>query len=261
MKLLSLFLILMFPLCALAVDYSNDANIVGYWPMENDASDAETEQSGNGTDLTVSAGDSIPNSVDKQVGAYSRDLQGGGGLPHFYQADGLSTDINGADQTISGVCWIKPSSIGTTDTVISKYLFTNGSHQYMAYLASGVPYVKIANGYSGSPSAEAIGGTTLGTGTWYHFGWVSNDTDIKIYIDGSLDSNGSDNPKAYTGGIWDGGAQFKVGDRQANIYVGLIDDVAMFDRDITAIEISDIKTCGVDGSLCAATARRVILVN
>ena len=54
----------------------------------------------------------------------------------------------------------------------------------------------------GTTLTSAIGSTVLMEDFWYHVAMVYDDTDIRLYVNGVLDANGSDNPKAYTAGIY-----------------------------------------------------------
>lgn len=82
-----------------------------------------------------------------------------------------------------------------------------------------------------------------------HLACVYNDTDIRIYVDGVLDT-GADNPKAHTTGIFNSNASFIVGDGGGltNEFDGLIDEVIIFDRALSAAEILNIYNDGIDGS-------------
>lgn len=65
----------------------------------------------------------------------------------------------------------------------------------------------------GSATPTAIGATALSSATWYSVACVYNGTDIRIYINGSLDSNGANNPKAHTTGIFNNAQKFVLGAR------------------------------------------------
>ena len=89
---------------------------------------------------------------------------------------------------------------------------------------------------------------------WQHIACVANDVDIRVYIDGLLDCT----PGAHTTGVSDEAEAFQVGmDRgvtMASEFDGLIDEVAVFATNdgsggaLTASEVLDIKTNGLDGS-------------
>ena len=243
-----------------ATNYSNDANCVVYFPMED--SGDETDESGNGSDLTETGG-TIPQDSDKQVGTYSRDFESGD-TEYLAQADSLSTDISGANQDLSIVFWVKhESDTGTYQTYVSKYSTASSNRQYKVYYdydANGVNFILSDDGTSYS---ICQGATDVVGGSWYHVACVYNDTDQRIYINGSLDSNGSDNPKTYSSGIADKSAAFHLGEAsgQAGYLDGLLDDVAVFDRELSSAEVSEIYQYGVDGSLDTGGGGQLIIIN
>ena len=214
--------------------------------------DESDESSGYNNTLTETGGD-IPNSADKMFGTYSRDFERGDS-EYLTHADGLSTDISGVNQEFSIMCWVKFESLTNAQYVISKY--TTSNFQYALVMEAdkiGDPWACRISG-DGSSNQNAVPATGGTTAAWQHVAMVYNDTDIRIYIDGSLDSNGASNPLAYTGGIFDGTHEFRVGDRNAGgssinyKFDGLMDDVGIFDRALTSVEVSDINTNGLVGS-------------
>ncbi len=90
----------------------------------------------------------------------------------------------------------------------------------------------------GSATGRVINGTTLSTGVWYHFVVVYNGSTIKIYLNGSED--GSVN---YSSANLEAGS-FVVGenvwDKSSAPFDGVIDDLAIFSRALTATEISNL---------------------
>jgi hypothetical protein len=79
---------------------------------------------------------------------------------------------------------------------------------------------------------------------------------MRLYVDGALDSNGSDNPKAYAGGIFDGTATFRIGawgNTSTEHFDGLIDEVGFYNRALSATEIADIFNNGIQDPPAAAT--------
>ncbi|MFB5622597.1 MAG: hypothetical protein ACE5RH_01250, partial [Nitrosarchaeum sp.] len=61
--------------------------------------------------------------------------------------------------------------------------------------------------------------------------------------------SGANNPKAHTAGIADGGGSFRVGSfGGASHWLGFIDEAIVLDRALSAAEVLEIKTYGIDGS-------------
>jgi hypothetical protein len=221
--------------------YKNDANLKGLWLLNNDATDytGNNDLTNNNT-VTFDAG-------DKMEGTHSADFESGSSQS-LSIADGSQTglDVTG---DLSICLWVKPESTpGTDRTFVSKYVLTGDQRQYVfQVLSTGeIDCVLSPDGTSGI--TRATGASTLGTGTWKHIAVVYNGTDIRLYINGVLDSNGASNPKAYTGGIFNGSGTFRIGafgNTPSEFYDGLMDEVAIFDRELTAAEVNGIYNDGI----------------
>ena len=235
-------------------DYTADANCMGAWFMNGGLSagtDNETDRSGEGTTLTESGGD-IPNSATVPAGysGTSRDFERGD-LEVLMEDDGGTTDINGADQSISLVAWINPESMADEgwQYVIGKHNHGTDKQYVLSILGTATSKYEILGRISanGDDDIEVISTTTdYSTSAWHHIAMVYNDTDIRIYVDGYLHST----PTAHTTGIFNGGDAFGVGSRDADNYTfdGLIDEPAVFDRELSAAEILEIYRNGIDGT-------------
>jgi hypothetical protein len=237
-----------------ATDYTQDANCMGAWYMNGGESangDNETDRSGEGGTLIESSGD-IPDSATVPSGysGTSRDFERGD-TEALYHADGNSTDISGADQKLSFCAWIKFEADPADDIwIVDKYETAGNQKGYKFQHDHGLNAMKVNLSSDGSAFVSAVGATDLADDTdWHHVCFVYNDVDIRIYVDGSLDSNGADNPKAYTAGIFNNTDDFSIGaeSRSGGGFDGLIDEVIIFDRDLSAAEISDIYTNGISG--------------
>src|SRR5690606_8724164 len=92
---------------------------------------------------------------------------------------------------------------------------------------------------------SAIGQTPL-SDDWHFVAFTYDGTYAKVYLDGILDEREQFNPYYYPDGLFDGGqdgADFTVGavDRSGeigNFYNGLLGGLAVFDRSMSAEEIS-----------------------
>lgn len=245
MKYILVFLMVFIPSICEATNYSQDANCKGYWPMEDSGN--ETDENA-GTDITETSG-TIPQDADAQFGTYSRQVEDGD-TEYFTHGDGNETDISGADQDISFIVSYK--SQNTSDgflKLIDKTI-------YWFAMLNDVMWVNL---YGGSGGDTAIGATDVIDQAWHNLAGVYNDTDIRAYLDGSLDSNGASNPKAHSSGINDDAGGFAVGaDVSPSAYSdGLIDEVAIFDRELTSVEVSDINTNGIVGAAPSSSIKTI----
>lgn len=149
-----------------------------------------------------------------------------GSSQYLYHADGGSTDIFGANQPLTLEAWVKAETFsGLSRVILGKYDATASARQYQLYWHSNdeLRFLLSADGSAATICTGATG--VVDNGSWHHVVAVYDDTDMRIYVDGALDSNGSDNPKTYTAGIADKGAQFRIGvDYYTNYLDGLIDE-------------------------------------
>jgi hypothetical protein len=218
---------------------------MGAWFMNADGG-LETDRSGESG--TLSEIGSVPRDADIPSGysGYSRYLSSSD-LYYLYHNDGLSTDIYGADQQITFMAWIR-----FTNLPVERYIASKGakssleSWRFFATPSDNRLHVILSD--DGTTSTEAIGGTTISAGTWYHAAFVYDDTDIRIYLNGALDSNGSDNPRSYTDGLANTSQPFYIG-RCASYYTsGEVDEVAIFNTALTAEQINGAYTNGISGN-------------
>jgi hypothetical protein len=218
--------------------YKNDANLQGLWLVNNDLLD-DTDNNNDLTDNNTVGYDA----GDKQEGTHSLDLESTNSeYGSITDGDQTGLDIDGDQLTL--LAWVKPESTGTFGLIV-RYVAAAGDRSYRLQLSSSNMDGYIST--DGSAFVKSIGATNLGTGSWKHVAMVYNGTDQRLYLDGSLDSNGSDNPKATTGNIYDSATTIAIGaySNGSNPFDGLMDEVAIFDRALSAAEISDVFNNGI----------------
>ena len=232
------------------IDYTADANCMGAWFMNNNGGN-ETDRSGEGGTLIQTSG-TIPTSetVPSGYSGTSRDFESGD-TEYLEHANNLATDISGADQAITYAAWIKPED-NTSDTmhIISKYDNVNGSRQYSLIHATAANRFQCNISSDGNTYSSASGETPIDyDGSWMHVACVYDDTDIRLYVNGTLDENGIYNPAAFTAGIYAGNEEFRVGaEDDDNYFDGLIDEVIVFNRALEASEILEMYNSGIRGN-------------
>ncbi len=224
--------------------YKNDANLQALWLME-ETSGARYDYTPNDNDLTDN--NTVGSSTDSQEGDRSADFERDNS-EYLSITDGSQTglDITG-DLTIC--CWVKPESLSNVGFFVTKWATSGNQRSYMLYtygVAGGDVTAALSDNGTDLAWANTVG-SVLSTGTWAHVAVVYNGTDIRIYVDGALSENGSDNPKTYSSGIYNGTADVRVGGRDgsSNYFDGLMDEVAIFDRALSAEEIADIYNYGI----------------
>lgn len=222
--------------------YKDDANIQLLLLFENDL----TDESPNGNDLTNNNGVTFDN-VDFQEGAYSADFEAGSSQSGSI-ADGSQSglDITG---DISVGCRIKAESLAAgTHGLITKWNPTSGERSWGLFVNSNGAITFLVSNDGSSVTTAITANSVISTGTWFHVVAVYNGTDIRIYVDGSLSSNGADNPKTYSSGIHSGSADVIVGTRDGSggtFFDGKMDEGFVFDRELSSAEVADIDTNGI----------------
>lgn len=233
--------------------YKNDANLQGLWLME-EASGTRVDYTGNNNDLTDN--NTVGSSTDARQGLRSAD---------FEVANSESLSIMDASQTgldITGnlsICfWYKPESLpgaGSEHQLVCKYNTTGNQRAYRIVFQQSSGAFRCNLSSNGTATVEAIGATVLSAGVWYHCAVVYNGTDIRIYVNGALDSNGVLNPATYSSGIFNSTADFRLGNQQngTNYADGLMDEVGVFNRALSASEVSSIFLTGIQDVPSPAT--------
>jgi hypothetical protein len=235
-----------------ADDYTSDANAMGAWAMTGNTGN-ETDLSGESATLTDS--DTIPTSATVPSGmeGTSRDFESGDS-DYLSDDDGGSTDINGADQSLSICSWFKHESDTSADQyLISKWNSTSGNRQFRLFYDDSQDYYVFCISSDGSDSSCVESSTSVfSTSSWIHACGVYNDTDIRLYINGSLDCT----PEAETAGVFNGDEQFEIGRyNEGSLYFdGLIYESIIFDDALTAQEVGELASSGMVGSSPAVSS-------
>ena len=238
-------------------NYCNDGSIAGCWYMNVD-DDTEPDRSSAGNDLTKSTGDTINRSATVPSGynGYSRDFDSANVEYLYNSAEGTELDISGGNATITIVAWIRPDSApasGATRCVAGKYNHLTNNRQYFLGVkdSDGGTHFKIRAVISddGTNVNGTDGSTEMSATNWYHIAMVYNDTDLRVYLNGSLDCTAGVSCLAENRGIADKSQEFTVGAYAGGQqWDGLIDEVAVFSRALSATEINNIWANGLTGN-------------
>lgn len=134
--------------------------------------------------------------------------------------------------------WIKPDSTGNINTVISKRfsLSADPFHSYTFYFdpAKARWCFAISKGIAGTlkvlPAKMA-----QAWGSWMHFAATYDGSNMKIYFNGDMDTS-----MAFTGNLGYGSVSLYMGysGSGTDYYKGAIDDITIYNRALTAVEIT-----------------------
>ena len=207
---------------------------------------------GLGSSLDVSdrigdASQSTANSVSVNMIPSNRHSYPAGYLPtqvnnvYSMDFDGTSDYVEIANDTslqltdkLTLSCWIYADNASGTNSIIDKF-FDSTDRSYMLRLQSSRVRVSLGN-TSGSSSVNYQSTATISNSTWYHIAttFSSVDNEVKIYINGSLDSTHSK-----TDLISSNNQPLRIGTgyNLLNYFDGKIDEVAIFNYALSARQI------------------------
>ena len=220
--------------------YSNlpkKSNIQGFWRLE--------ETSGTRYDLSTNKN----NLTDNNTVGYAIGKIGNAADFELSNSEYLSiTDANQTGLDITGeitiACWIKPESVGTQNSVVNKWDYSNNNRAYKLFIDSSGNKVfgeLSSNGlnYTYAASADNV----ISAGTWAHISFTLNQTTdkIQVYVNGSA----SGSAVSFTENIYNSNAPFIIGCQlnkgtPTRFFDGLIDEVIIWNTCLTADEVAEV---------------------
>ncbi len=204
-----------------------------HWPLDETAGTTTADASGNG---------------------FGGVWQGTAGPPAWTAAgiDGGAVSFAGSDresfiaEAFTGVAgtpctvslWIRSTS---TSNCGLGFLGNgaSGSQYYVLRMQSGAARANARN----TTEVQATGTTAVNDGQWHHLAAVfASATDRRIYVDGALQATSSTNVPALPVNRFGIGALTRnTPYNPADLYPGLIDDAAVWDRALTPVEVSTLR--------------------
>lgn len=211
-------------------------NLEAYWAMDEsaDGSSAVTRADSTANNRDLSDESTTPSGTGKIDNAVDLELSDGDYLEH---ADNAVFDFD-ASWAIAG--WVNletlASNSGHSPTIASK---DGGSTGWTLRIGGDNDKLDFLIGDS-SPRYQP---TTAfdSTGTWYHFVVTSDDTDIQIYINGSLELDTTFEAVSTNTSALRIGNSSKYNTRFLD---GLLDEMGVWSRQLTAQEASDLYNNG-----------------
>ncbi len=217
------------------LDYG-DSSLVGLWTFEEGSSSIAYDYSGynatgswNGTP-TGTAGYYSAGRVGSWAGTF----------------DGTSTYVNlgypaqlQPSAFLTASAWVKTSvsSAGSMDILRSRL------YGYEFYLSSGQPYFTVFSDASHNLITTFV--SSLADNSWHMLTGVYNGANVSLYIDGTFASttvnNGTPNVIYYQSG---GDAIGRGGNFSGNYWGGSVDDVRIYNRALSAAEVSALYNGG-----------------
>ena len=199
------------------------ADLVGHWPLDDGSGAVAVDATGNGHD-----GDLIDGPT------WAEGLYGGallfGGSPAKVDVP-YSTDLNPEEFTASVWANPDPGGSGHRSPITSRDDFPTAG--YIIYVEPGGNWeFWIGNGTNWTPAR----GSAAALGEWTHVAGTYKDSQLKMYVNGELDAEetgtialNTQRPLRIGAGQTDGPGNY--------FWVGLVDDVAVFNHAMTQAEI------------------------
>lgn len=215
----------------------NNLGLVGYWDFDvGKGGTIAYDRSGYGNDVMLT-------NMDKDSSWGNGVI--GGALKYDGDNDLAQTAVGPAalystDNTHSVVFWAKKNSASQTDF---RFIFigASGSHGYV--VANGNLYCA-----NHQLKISKLGVVDLCAGyfpqdtEWHHVAVVWSSTGNTVYIDGAVSgTNGN------TSNFISGSNAFQIGGTYENYYNGWMDDVRIYNRALSASEVSRLYKLGIQG--------------
>jgi hypothetical protein len=206
--------------------------MVGWWPGN-----------GNGLDRAGTNNGQLINGVSFAPGKVDQAFSLSQASQQFIDVFGASYLLNNTQGTI--MAWVNPSMVLQYNMVAA---FGGGGPGEAVGIGIDTGNVRI---YHQSETFDWQTGVPVSTGTWTFLAYTWDGTTERIYKNGSLAGSRARN-FAYTPG--NGRIGFGFINDPSVFFPGLIDEVAIFDRTLTAADISSIYAAGTAGICppCAA---------
>lgn len=232
-------------------DFSQDPYCVGGWNMSSEEGVDEKDICGNDSDLreisgTVESTTTVPSGWS----GFGRDFEAGDAEAMWHD-DGRSTDLSGADQEFS-FCAIFLMEGATEDgQFFGKYNTTGDNRSIkLRYDYSDAAFITVISPSPGTTAYIATGATDVNDGDWHSVCLVYNDIDVRMYVDGEVDSNGANNPLAHTSGLYDSAEEFVFGAINTlggSPFDGIMLEAMYLSRSMSHYEVQQYHDWGITG--------------
>ena len=218
--------------------FTTNLTVVGVWHLDEGSGSIAYDETGNNNDGTLYNG----TQVSSQEPTWASSCKSENCLvfdgSNDYVDYGNNQSLNPTNE-ITVETWVKWANF-YSDTaghaMISKSNY--GTNGYMLYQSTGSPYNRVSYFIFTDSLHSNVSQSTLSTDTWYHIVMTYDDSNIKLYINGSLDSS-----IPATGSIYWGGTvkNFLIGstyNSSESKFNGTIDEVKIYNRALSSEEVN-----------------------
>lgn len=216
-------------------DYSQDANILAYFRMDDDGTN-EVDDGPSGNDFTQV--NSPPTTNDYPSG-YSGTSRKVGDVDDQFLYNGIMDGLTGA-VSFTIAFWIKPIQDITEQGMFGP---SGGANHISLWFAAADDKLELRV-YDAGGLNELRSTATLSSNTWTHIACVGDSGQLYLYMDGVDVSASTVNYTAITAPT----GEWCIG-RANNFFIDYhVDDWAAWDRALSESEVNGVMNNGVDGN-------------
>ncbi len=200
----------------------NDSSLISHWRLDGNSLDAKGRNDGTDTAMSYSAGQ------------FSSGADFNGSTSAIIPTENTSLAL----QYFTISMWVKPSTNQVSRIFYSKYTNSPGEKGIGFGISDGTNNVIKFYMTDGTNTNNLESTVALANSVWSHVVIVYNGTTKYIYINGVYNTSvGWTHDASYTGAVASIGT---LGNKLAQFFNGSIDDVAVFNRALTAWEIQSL---------------------
>lgn len=182
---------------------------------------------------------------------YSIELDGLSDYVSVSDADNLSFGNSTTDSPFSISAWVKMDD-ATRFRVVSKLNGSNAEYAFFTSAADQLYIVLYDNNTSNRISRYTSSTLTSYEGTWVHlavtYNGSGNSSGLKIYLNGSRIDNTTSDVGTYNA-MHNTSAPFEIGKYLTSSANGLIDEVAVFNTELSASDITSVYNGGLPNDI------------
>jgi len=198
----------------------NNLGLVGYWSFEEGTGTKAGDMSGNGNTGTTTGTAWVDGKRGKALNFDGTD-------DYVAAPDSPSLDITG-DLTITG--WIYPRDSNSSDRLVTKRV-SEYSDGYDIMTWGGKMNIMIN-------TWDVVGNLSYSANQWAHFTFTKSGTTGTLYKNGIFDASWSNAPAT----INTNNASLIIGGAFSYMFDGLIDEVRIYNRALSATEVANLYT-------------------
>ena len=211
--------------------FFNDANLISYWRMEGNSNDSKGTNNGTDTAITYS----------KANGKFGQGAGFNGTSSKIVIPDSANLS---ALNSFTVVAWVNPTGLTAADQyqIVTRDAGSpNREWQFcITPDASHVNTMRVVAFSSPTTFSVVYSNTSLSNSSWQHAAFTYNGSNVIFYLNGLADGN-----PACSQIITNTASTTDIGDQNGSgFFKGNIDDVAIFNRVLTATEIFQLYLSG-----------------